>query len=319
MKDYQLFLKKLKTSYSFLLKFRIFDLVIVTALLNLAIVLVIVLYIQKIYTLSLPSTTIPYIEIENIPEINTDMNIFNASAAAFVVYDLKSRSVIAGKNQHLRFSPASTAKIMSAIIALEHYKLDEFLTIPFEIYNVKGSKMHLVPYEEVSVLTLLYGMMLPSGNDAAYTLALQYPGGVKSFVKQMNKKARELKLDNTHFEDPDGYDDGNYSTALELARLASVAMQNQTFKKIVATRYIELQNRSNTHTYYLENLNDLLSFKNVEGIKTGFTNEAGGVLVTAIRKNENLFIVVVLKSADRFADTQDLMDFINSKVEFASP
>lgn len=317
MKDYQSFIKNLKNSYSFLLKFRIFDVVIVVALLNLAIVMVMVLYIQKIYSINLPLLDIPYIKINNLPELNTLEPSINASAAAFVVYDPKSRSVISGKNQNFRFSPASTAKIMSAIVALEYYKQDELLTVPFNIYAVEGSKMHLVPGEKVKVSTLLYGMMLPSGNDAAYTLSFHYPGGPDGFVDAMNKKSSQLKLFNTNFIDSDGYDDGNYTTAIELARLSAYAMQNSIFKKIVATRYIELSNSENSHFFYLENLNELLRYENVVGIKTGFTNEAGGVLVTAVNKNNNLFIVVVLKSQDRFSDTKDIMDFINSKIEFS--
>lgn len=316
MKGYQSFITNLKNSYAFLLKFRIFDLVIVTALLNIAIVLVAIIYIQKIYSINLPTSPLEYINVKSIPGFISGEEI-DASASAYVVYDTDSRSVITGKNTSLRFSPASTAKIMSAIVSLEHYDVDQILTVPADIYSVEGSKMHLVPNEKVSVINLLYGMMLPSGNDAAYTLAYNYPSGANGFVKAMNQKAKELKLENTNFRDPDGYDDGNYTTALELSRLAAHAMQNETFRKIVSTRSIEVVNSNNTHTFYLENLNELLIYENVIGIKTGFTNEAGGVLVTAVKKGEKTLIVVVLKSPDRFSDTQDLMEFINSKVEFS--
>ena len=94
-------------------------------------------------------------------------------------------------------------------------------------------------------------------------------------------------------------------------------MQNETFSEIVGTSYIQVSNKNGSHKYFLKNLNELLAYENVVGVKTGFTNEAGGVLVTGIMKNGKLLIVVVLKSQDRFSDTQDLMRFINEKVDFS--
>ena len=179
--------------------------------------------------------------------------------------------------------------------------------------------MNLSPGEEVTVENLLYGMMLPSGNDAAYTLAYYYPGGVNGFVRAMNRKAQELQLENTHFIDPAGYEDGNFTTAEELARLGGYALQKTELAKIVRTRSISVFNRAGTHQFILNNLNTLLQYEDVVGIKTGFTNEAGGVLLTALNKNSKLFIVAVLKSQDRFSDTWDIMQFIREKVAFSVP
>jgi len=325
MKDFQPSNKKSKSSgllfkkgkLTFLRKFHVFEVVVILFFLNIVAFFVAILYIQKINSFNFESTSFPYIKITSIANLPGNLEAINSSAAAFVVYDTESRSVIAGKNQSLRFSPASTAKIMAAIIVLSHYNLDEYLTVPANVYTVQGSKMNLVAGEELSVRSLLYGMMLPSGNDAAYTLAYYYPGGIAGFVKSMNNKAYELKLSDTHFVDPDGFEDGNFTTGLELARLASYAMQNKTFREIVGTSYIEVSNKNGSHKYFLKNLNELLAYKNVVGIKTGFTNEAGGVLVTGIKKNGKLLIVVVLKSQNRFSDTEDLMKFINEKVDFS--
>ena len=295
-----------------------FDVVVILLLLDAAATAIVVFYIQKINSYTLPVIKYPYLKINSIP-LPHDLSSINASAAAYVVYDPSTRTVVAGKNQSLRFSPASTAKVMTAILSVEHYKLDDYLTVPQDIYIVQGSKMNLSPGEEVTVENLLYGMMLPSGNDAAYTLAYYYPGGVNGFVRAMNRKAQELQLENTHFIDPAGYEDGNFTTAEELARLGGYALQKTELAKIVRTRSISVFNRAGTHQFILNNLNTLLQYEDVVGIKTGFTNEAGGVLLTALNKNSKLFIVAVLKSQDRFSDTWDIMQFIREKVAFSVP
>ena len=315
MKDSQKPPKKSKKNTS---KAHFFDIVIILLLLNIIGIAVIVFYLQRINSYVLPYTNTTYTKVSQIP-LSMDLSTINASSEAYVVYDTATRTVVAGKNQNLRFSPASTAKVMTALLVLEHYKLDDYLTIPPSVYGVIGYKMHLVAGEEVSVRNLLYGLMLPSGNDAAYTLAYNYPGGIKGFVRTMNIKAKQNRLTNTYFADPAGYEDSNYTTASELARLGAIAMENNEFRKIVRTKYIEVTNRTNTHTFYLTNLNELLQYDNVLGIKTGFTNEAGGVLLTAIEENNTLFIVTVLKSENRFVDTKDLMNFIMEKVYFAIP
>ena len=263
MKDYQNLKKKLKSSRVFIRKFHIFDIVIVLFFLNFVSLLVAILYIQKINSFTFANAPFPYIKITSIPNFPENLDSINSSASAFVVYDSKSRSVVAGKNQSLRFSPASTAKIMAAIVVLSHYNLDEYLTVPASVYTIQGSKMNLAAGEEMSVRSLLYGMMLPSGNDAAYTLSYHYPGGTPGFVNAMNEKARGLKLLNTHFDDPDGYEDGNFTTGIELARLASYAMQNETFREIVGTSEIQVTDKNGSHKYFLKNLNELLAYKNV--------------------------------------------------------
>lgn len=316
MKDSQPFPQKNnKKKFS---KAHFFDVVIILLLLDVTAFVLIIFYFQRINSYRLPTSKNPYLAITQIP-LSSDLQSINASAAAYVVYDTSSRSVVAGKNQSLRFSPASTAKVMTAIIVLEHYKLSDYLTVPQNVYTVQGSKMNLVPGEQVSVENLLYGMLLPSGNDAAYTFAYHYPGGVVGFVNAMNDKAKQFVLPNTHFIDPAGYEDGNYTTASELARLGAIAMGNPEFAKIVKTKSIQVTNKAATHTFFLTNLNELLIYDNVLGIKTGFTNEAGGVLLTAVKKGDTIFVVSVLKSGDRFLDTRDLMNFIMEKVDFSYP
>lgn len=257
---------------------------------------------------STQTSTIPsYPELQEFehPEI---------SARSSIVYDPESRVVVYGTNEYLRFTPASATKIMTALVSLETYENTTVLTaINPEL--VEGSKMNLYNGEQITVENVLYGLLLPSGNDAAYVLAQQYPGGLPSFVDEMNRKARELKLENTYFEDPSGFSDNNYTTSYDLARLAAYAMHNPKFRDIVGTRAITVYNTDYTVSHYLENLNELLYEEGINGVKTGFTNEAGGVLVTSIQSNGKSYIVVILKSNDRFYDTRQLIREIVQKVD----
>lgn len=311
MKDY---LHYIRTKIN---KIKIPHLVVFLLLLNIFAFFLLFSYAAKIYSVTLPYVSISLIKVSSIPNFD-DKESVNSSASAYVVYDTDSRSVVAGKNSGLRFAPASTAKIMTALIVLEHFNPETYFTVP-DISKVEGSKMKLVSGSEVKVLDLLYGLMLPSGNDAAYTLAYHYPGGMDAFIAKMNRRAEELKLLNTRFSDPAGYDDTNYTTAVELARLASISMKNPLFRQVVSTRAITVYDKSGLNVYQLENLNELLRFEKVIGIKTGFTNEAQGVLVTALKHNGREIIVVVLKSSNRFNDTHDLMNFIEEKVRYSYP
>ena len=231
----------------------------------------------------------------------------NISSRAYIIYDVGTRTVLSGKNESLRFAPASTVKVITALIALEHYNLDTVLTVT-GIDAVEGSKMDLVEGEQITVRNLLYGMMLPSGNDAAYILAKNYPDGVEAFVHKMNEKVKELNLANTKIFDPAGFDDRNYSTAFDLARLASYAIENNDFAKIVSTSYITVSDITGQIIHELYNLNELLGVRGVNGVKTGFTDEAQGVLITSILQDDRTYIVVVLNSQDRFFDTRNVIE-----------
>lgn len=252
----------------------------------------------------------------SISFLDEDVEALRVNSKAFIVYDPESRAVIAGNNENFRFAPASSAKIMTATIAIEEYPLNKILASS-GLSNVTGSSMGLYEGELITVENLLYGLMLPSGNDAAYVLANGYVGGYAEFIARMNEKSEELDLTNTHFVDPAGLDDENYSSAYDLARLANYAMQSKDFRKIVATRSITVTDISGNYPHILNNLNELLALPEVIGVKTGFTEEAGGVLVTAVKKDEKMYIIVVLNSPDRFADTREILTTAirNIKVE----
>ncbi len=235
---------------------------------------------------------------------------FEISAAGVVVYDVASGVTLFGRNTDVSLFPASTTKIMTALVALEHYGLDDVVHVQ-TVANT-GAVMGLVPGERITVENLLYGALVQSGNDAAWALAEHFPGGVEKFVEAMNKKAADLHLVNTHFTNPVGFDDPNHTmTAIDLTRLAAYALTNKTIVKIVAIPQITISDVTHTQFHPLTNVNTLLGkIPGVAGIKTGWTEEAGENLVTLVERDNHKVIIVVLKSLNRFADTEGLINWV---------
>jgi len=238
------------------------------------------------------------------------------TAQAAFIMDNTSKVILFAKNENVRFSPASTTKIMTTLIALNQYKLGDELTVkrtgiePVVVGFPLGAK--------VTFSDALYGLLLPSGNDVAYMLADNYPGGFTQFVKAMNQKAQQLHLANTHYGDPAGLiDDEDYTTVKDLALLASYAIENPILAQVVDTKERVIHD-SFGNTYDVKNLNELLGKYGVNGIKTGYTGEAGEVLVTSAVIHGHTFIIVVMKSQDRFADTEKLLQLLSNNVSFVS-
>lgn len=252
-------------------------------------------------------------KIAYVPFLDKNIKDIHVNSKAFVIYDPTTRVVIAGKNEHLRFAPASAAKVMTALLVLEEYDLKQAL-IAQGLEAVEGSTMKLQEQESITVENLLYGLMLPSANDAAHVLANNYPpageagsGGTPAFVAAMNKKADALKLENTKFFDPSGYSNSNYTTAFDLARLGAYAARHAKLREIVSTKEKIVSDTTGKITHELSNLNELLGLAGVNGIKTGFTEEAQGVLISSLESDNKAYIIVVLNSPDRFGDTKDII------------
>lgn len=251
-------------------------------------------------------TAYPLVGREYIPDI---------SAQSSFVMDNTSKVVLFSKNENIRFSPASTTKIMTALVALDYYHMGDVLTVMRDS-QPDWSTMGVVKGEKVTFQTLLYGMMLPSGNDAAYAIADNYPGGFSVFIAKMNEKAKLMHLVNTHYSDPAGIiDDQDYTTAHDLAILASFAITHPVLSKVVSTSNITVQDIAG-RPFILKNLNELLGKYGVDGIKTGYTDEAGQVLVTSTIKNGHTIIIVVMKSENRFADTEKILQLIYGNVTY---
>jgi len=243
-------------------------------------------------------------------------------ATSVVVQDAVSGVYLFRRASTMQLPPASTTKILTALVVLDSMGLDDVVTVG-EIKN-NGQTIGLVTGEKITVENLLYGMLIQSGNDAGYALANAYPGGFDAFIVAMNKKAEDLHLSMSYFTNPVGYDDpSHYMTAEDLARLADVALENKIFAKMVAIPQITISDVTHTYFHKLSNVNQLLGkIPGVAGIKTGWTEEAGENLVTLIDRGGRRIIIVVLHSTDRFGDTIRLIDWVFNNYEwqdFKSP
>lgn len=235
-----------------------------------------------------------------------------------VAYDRKSGEVIWGKDENKRTAMASTTKIMTAIVTLENCDLTQTVTISKKSAGTGGSRLGLKVDDKITMNDLLYGLMLKSGNDAAVAIAETVGGSVEGFAELMNEKAKELKLENTHYVTPHGLDDPeHYTTAVELAKLADYALQNETFAKIVNTKNYTVT--INGYPKSISNTNELLGYlEGVNGVKTGFTNNAGRCLVTSVNRNGFEIITVILQADTkkfRTADSIKLIEYIYKNYE----
>ncbi|KKP81309.1 MAG: hypothetical protein UR81_C0002G0010 [Candidatus Levybacteria bacterium GW2011_GWB1_35_5] len=239
------------------------------------------------------------------------------SATGAIIMDADSKVVLYSKNPDLRFSPASTTKLMTALTALDYFKPQDILTV--KIASREGSIIGLFSGESLTLENLIYAMLLPSANDAAFAIAQNYREGHDQFIEKMNQKAKKLELLNTHYGDPAGLlDSQSYTTAFDLARLASFAVSNPLIKEIVATKEKVITDTTGTVVYRIENLNELLGINGVNGVKTGYTQEAGQVLVTSKIEKGKTIIIVIMGSEDRFLDTQKLLDLVHENLSFLS-
>ncbi|HLB51325.1 hypothetical protein A3F07_00075 [candidate division WWE3 bacterium RIFCSPHIGHO2_12_FULL_38_15] len=227
---------------------------------------------------------------------------------AGVLVEINSGKVLFSKEINKRMKIASLAKIMTAVVALEHRSLDTRIYIEAEAASVGENSMGISETEVYTLEELMYGLMMNSGNDAAYATAKGVAGNVERFVQWMNFKASELGLANTYFADPSGLNDTTYSTPLDLVKLSRYAMKNPKIKNIVKTVIKELPGEE--HKYIaLENQTNLLTtYPGVAGIKTGYTEEAGLCLVTYASNGGKEVIGVVLKSVDRKGDMILMLD-----------
>lgn len=226
------------------------------------------------------------------------------SSPAVLAMDFDTGQILYQKNAHQRMYPASTTKILTALVAVDHFKDADSLEVTAEAL-VGGSSMGLKLGEKLTFRSLLYGMLLNSGNDASYTLAINYPGGFEAFVAAMNEKATQMGLADSHFTNPAGFDNPDqYSSTFDLAKIAREAAQNRQIQTVVETKQTDVYNHN------LFNLNKLLNLDGVIGFKTGTTEEAGQNFVGLVERKNHKVITVVLGSQDRFAESKKLMDWV---------
>jgi len=231
------------------------------------------------------------------------------TADAAILIDASTGQVLYEKNADQLKAPASTTKIMTAILALEGGKLDEIVTVSKHAASVGEASLYLQQGEKLTLRALLYGALLESGNDACVAIAEHIGGNEENFILLMNQKAKLIGALSTSFKNTNGLPEANhYTTARDLATIARYALCNQVFKQIVATPEAIIE--SSIGKRYLKNTNRLLTIYNgADGVKTGTTVEAGDCLVASATRDGRQLISVVLHSQDRWRDSIALLDY----------
>lgn len=240
---------------------------------------------------------------------NDTLKITSTSA---ILMEQSTKRILYGKNERKKVKIASTTKILTAIVAIENCSLDEVVTVSKNAASVGGSRVGISKGDEIKLESLMYGMLLKSGNDCAVAIAEHVAGSVDKFVLMMNKKAYEIGAKDTICSNPHGLDtEQNCSTAYDLAKIMSYAKQNEDLAKIMSTtrttKYFGKVSK------YLANTNKLLTtYKYCDGGKTGFTNGANRCLVASAKKDD-LELIVVILGADttniRFLEARKLLDY----------
>lgn len=224
-------------------------------------------------------------------------SVAQAANASYAVIDADTGRLLEGSGPHVRMPIASLTKIWTALIAIENSQLDDQVTISQRAALSEGSSIYLEPGEKVSVETLLYGLMLRSGNDAAYALAEHAGGSLEGFVDLMNEKADLYGLNNTDFTNPSGlHNDIHLSSAYDTAQMLRIALQNDKFKKIAST--INYKSPSHNGVTWQNKHRLLREQSGAIAGKTGFTKVAGRTLATYFEKDEKKVIVVTLSESN---------------------
>lgn len=245
------------------------------------------------------------------------VGISGVSAESALLLDANSGCVLYSKNEGARLPMASTTKIMTAIVAIESGDIDRVVKVSEKAVGVEGSSVGLKAGEELTLRDLLYAMLLESANDAAAAIACEISGDIPAFAGLMNAKAKQLGLENTHFENPHGLDgESHYTTASDLARLAAYCMENPQFAGIVSTRKATISN-ADSNVRWLVNHNKLLRmYDPAVGVKTGFTKKSGRCLVSAAERDGMKLIAVTLNAPDDWNDHMRMLDAGFESYEF---
>lgn len=247
-----------------------------------------------------------------------------------ILIEANSKTVLVDHNMHTKLYPASTTKVLTALIILENHALDEVVTIDSESPFTPGSRIYIEPGEQLTIEQLLYALLVESANDVASALAIYHSGSIEAFSLAMNERASQLGTLNSHFTNPHGlHEDQHVSTAYDLAIITIEAMKNDTFRKmVVTTSYTIPANPLKKKRDYLRNSNWFLpgatsktmdykgktipiAYDRIEGVKTGYTDEAGSCLISSVSEGDLRFITVVLSADGRnlYTESRALLDF----------
>ncbi|WP_284240194.1 D-alanyl-D-alanine carboxypeptidase family protein [Paenibacillus glycanilyticus] len=236
---------------------------------------------------------------------------YHTSANASALIDVKSGRLLYSENGDQSMRIASLTKIMTAIVAIEHGKLSDKVKTSNRAVGKEGSSIYLQLNEEMTLLNMLYGLMLRSGNDAATAIAEHVGGSEEGFVHLMNEKAEMLGLTHSQFKNPHGLDaEGHYSSANDLAKLTAYALRNPVFAEIVSTKVKSVPNPHEQWQYSWTNKNKMLAmYEGADGVKTGYTKKALRCLVSSATRDGQQIAAVTLNDRDDWIDHRNMLDW----------
>lgn len=239
------------------------------------------------------------------------------TAQAYLVMDIDSRTILVEKNSQIPLPPASTTKLMTALVALEAYDLNDVLEIS-SMAAEENDGGGLFPHEQLTVRDLLTGMLISSANDSAYALAENFPGGEETFVTRMNKNSQELNLASTVFRNPAGYDEPpNVSSARDLSVLMLEIINHPAIMERLSLDRAVVYNTNRTIRHFLFTTNELLGRDpRVVAGKTGTTPLAGEVLISLAEQAGRRLLIVTMGSQDRYADTVLLLNWLEQNFKW---
>lgn len=256
-----------------------------------------------------------------IIKVNSENNYY---AKEYILIDGYDNEILEGKDYHNPLSVASISKIMTALLAVESDKLFYSYEVPIQALNIEGSSIYLKEGEKYRLIDLVYGLLLRSGNDAAYAISIITSGSTSLFVDRMNNRAKSIGMINTYFSNPCGldiYDNGNISTAYDIALLMKECLKNEIFQDIIKTK----KHVIGSHVYI--NKNKLVNnYEHILGSKTGYTFKAKRTLVSAAKKDDQYLIMVTLNCSndynfhidtyDRYFNTYSYIIFLKEGINY---
>lgn len=246
-----------------------------------------------------------YFKLAREPQLNS---------THYILIDATTNTIILSKNKDEKIYPASITKLVTALTALNIYPLDEELTINQEY--TEGQVMGLKLGEKITVRSLVDALLVYSANDSAFTLANHHQNGEAGFINEMNLLVQKYGFKNTHFTNYDGLQNENhYSTAYDLSQIARLAIKNSIITQTVKQKNITVESVDKTIKHKLVSTDELLGvIPEIEGLKTGYTEEARGCFIGLINLNGNYLISVITQSEDRFGDTKILINWAKNNV-----
>ena len=254
------------------------------------------------------------------PNLSANFNNIEINGKAGLVYNLTDEKIVFIKNPEYKGSIASMVKVMTAMVSIDNISADKPIKISKQASQVEEDSMEILEGESYTLEQLLYGLFLPSGNDSAFALAEQIQtNDYTQFVDLMNKKANEIGMKNTVFTNPSGLQEENqnqYSNIEDVLIMTRYAIKNYPLiKKIANTKEFYIEGNQDHHGQTLYNQNFMLEYSNIEGLKTGYTPEAGLCIVVYAVVNDKEVIAIVLNSDNRKADVTYMLDYAMGMIE----